>query len=203
MLSKMLLIKKSTVTSQDALHDSSLSLPGQGSAGCSDLLECAERVPVARRFDLAAARTGNASVGLDEAIGSGDIIGFRDTMGFRDIIWLSSPPGGGDAPPPNDPSKERDRGVSTKERSKSARPPRFKVILYNDNYTPMEFVVEVLEKLFGKSPSAATQIMLQIHKSGMGIAGVFVLEVAETKSAAVHRLAEERGYPLRTGVEKE
>ena len=196
MLSKMLLIKN-TVTSQDALHDSSLSLPGQGPAGFSDSLECAERIPVARRFDLAAARTGNASVGLDESIG------LRDIIGFRDIIWLSSPPGGGDAPPPNDPSKERDRGVSTKERSKSARPPRFKVILYNDNYTPMEFVVEVLEKLFGKSPSAATQIMLQIHKTGMGIAGVFVLEVAETKSAAVHRLAEERGYPLRTGVEKE
>lgn len=115
----------------------------------------------------------------------------------------SAPPGGGDAPPPRDPSKERDREVATKERSKSARPPRFKVILYNDNYTPMEFVVQVLEKIFGKSPSAATQIMLQIHRSGMGIAGVFVLEVAETKSAAVHRMAEERGYPLRSGVEKE
>ncbi len=84
-----------------------------------------------------------------------------------------------------------------------ARPSRFKVLLYNDDYTPMEFVVTVLENVFGKGPSAATQIMLQIHRSGLGIAGVFVLEVAETKVATVHRLAEERGYPLRSGVEKE
>ena len=67
----------------------------------------------------------------------------------------------------------------------------------------MEFVVQVLETVFQKSPSAATQIMLQIHRGGMGVAGVFVLEVAETKSATVQRMAEERGYPLRTGVEKE
>jgi ATP-dependent Clp protease adaptor protein ClpS len=124
----------------------------------------------------------------------------------------AGPPGSGagDEPPsgpppkqPVDPSRERDRSVATKERSKSARPPRFKVILYNDNYTPMEFVVQVLEKVFGKSPSAATQIMLQIHRSGMGVGGVYVLEVAETKSATVLRMAEERGYPLRSGVEKE
>jgi len=119
---------------------------------------------------------------------------------------LAGPPGGDDKPAPpdrGDPAKERDRGVATKERSKSARPPRFKVILYNDNYTPMEFVVRILETVFQKSPSAATQIMLQIHRGGMGVAGVYVLEVAETKSATVHRLAEERGYPLRSGVEKE
>jgi ATP-dependent Clp protease adaptor protein ClpS len=116
---------------------------------------------------------------------------------------LSTPPGDRNGKPPSDPSKDRERGVATKERSKAERPPRFKVLLYNDNYTPMEFVVQVLEKIFGKSPSAATQIMLQIHRSGMGVGGVFVLEVAETKSAAVHRLAEERGYPLRSGVEKE
>jgi len=83
------------------------------------------------------------------------------------------------------------------------RPERFKVILYNDDYTPMEFVVAVLEQIFGKGPAQATQIMLQIHKTGLGVAGVFVLEVAETKVAAVHRAAEERGYPLRAGVEKE
>lgn len=109
------------------------------------------------------------------------------------------PPGG----PPVDPSREADRGLATKQRPKVERPPRFKVILYNDDYTPMEFVVQVLEKVFGKSPSAATQIMLQIHRSGMGVGGVYVLEVAETKSATVLRMAEERGYPLRSGVEKE
>jgi len=119
------------------------------------------------------------------------------------LLWRAGPTGGDDAQPPFDPSKERDRGVATKSRSKSARPPRFKVILYNDDYTPMEFVVQVLEKVFGKSPSAAMQIMLQIHRGGMGVAGVYVLEVAETKSATVLRMAEERGYPLRSGVEKE
>jgi ATP-dependent Clp protease adaptor protein ClpS len=117
--------------------------------------------------------------------------------------WCAADPPGGDGPPPFDPEKERDRGVATKKRSKSARPPRFKVILYNDDYTPMEFVVQVLEKVFGKSPSGATQIMLQIHRGGMGVAGVYVLEVAETKSATVQRMAEDRGYPLRCGVEKE
>jgi ATP-dependent Clp protease adaptor protein ClpS len=122
---------------------------------------------------------------------------------WMDFRLAADPPGGSDDPPPFDPSKERDRNVATKQRSKSARPPRFKVILYNDNYTPMEFVVQILEKVFGKSPSAATQIMLQIHRGGMGVAGVYVLEVAETHSATVQRLAEDRGYPLRSGVEKE
>lgn len=129
---------------------------------------------------------------------------------MMEILEMAGPPGGEEPPkpprPPEDPAnptKERDRGVATKERSKTARPPRFKVLLYNDDYTPMEFVVQVLEKIFGKGPSGATQIMLQIHRSGMGVAGVFVLEVAETKSAMVHRMAEERGFPLRSGVEKE
>ena len=116
----------------------------------------------------------------------------------------SAGPSGGDGePPPFDPSKERDRDVATKSRAEPKRPPRFKVILYNDDYTPMEFVVDVLEKVFGKGPSAATQIMLQIHRGGMGVAGVYVLEIAETKAAAVLRMAEKRGYPLRAGVEKE
>lgn len=105
--------------------------------------------------------------------------------------------------PPDDPRREGETGVATRSRSKTARPARFKVLLYNDDYTPMEFVVNVLEQVFGKGPSAATQIMLQIHNSGMGVAGVYVLEVAETKVTRVHRAAEERGYPLRAGVEKE
>ena len=104
-------------------------------------------------------------------------------------------PGGGWA--------EREGAVLTEKRRKVARPPKFKVILYNDDYTPMEFVVAVLEQVFGKGPTEATQLMLQIHRSGMGIAGVYLLEVAETKVATVHRLAEAQGHPLRAGVEKE
>jgi ATP-dependent Clp protease adaptor protein ClpS len=99
--------------------------------------------------------------------------------------------------------RERDGALLTERRRKTARPPKFKVILFNDDYTPMEFVVGVLEQVFGKGPTEATQLMLQIHQSGMGIAGVYVLEVAETKVATVHRLAEQQGFPLRAGVEKE
>ena len=118
-------------------------------------------------------------------------------------------PGGPGGDGPSDPGTpqvgdpRREGGVATATRRKTARPPKFKVLLFNDDYTPMEFVVAILERVFGKSPAAATQIMLQIHRSGLGVAGVYVLEVAETKVALVHRAAEERGYPLRAGVEKE
>ena len=111
-------------------------------------------------------------------------------------------PGGGNGPPDSgDP--QREGGVATQTRRKISRPERFKVLLYNDDYTPMEFVVRILESIFGKGPSAATQIMLQIHNTGLGVAGVYTLEVAETKVAVVHGAAEQRGYPLRAGVEKE
>jgi ATP-dependent Clp protease adaptor protein ClpS len=108
----------------------------------------------------------------------------------------NSPAGPVDAP-------LREREVATRTRPKLERPQRFKVLLFNDDYTPMEFVVNVLEQVFRKSPAEATQLMLTIHRSGLGVAGVYVLEVAETKVATVHQLAEERGYPLRAGVEKE
>jgi ATP-dependent Clp protease adaptor protein ClpS len=116
---------------------------------------------------------------------------------------VPSDPGGGDAGGPRTEDPRREGGVATRKRAEAARPPRFKVILYNDDYTPMEFVVSVLEQVFGKGPAQATQIMLQIHKTGLGVAGVYVLEVAETKVATVHHLAEDHGYPLRSGVEKE
>ena len=113
---------------------------------------------------------------------------------------------GGEGAPPRAPRRTDggvDAAVATEVRRKVARPDRYKVLLYNDDFTPMEFVVAILERIFGKSPAAATQIMLQIHRSGLGVAGVYLLEVAETKVVAVHRAAEVRGYPLRAGVEKE
>jgi ATP-dependent Clp protease adaptor protein ClpS len=111
------------------------------------------------------------------------------------------PGDGGGLPGLADPRREG--AVVTETRRKVARPPRYKVLLFNDDYTPMEFVVEILERIFDKSPSAATRIMLEIHNGGLGVAGVYVLEVAETKVAQVHRAAEGQGYPLRAGVEKE
>lgn len=118
---------------------------------------------------------------------------------------MSAPgePGGPKGPERPGDAPVRERGVATQTRPKVVRPPRFKVILYNDDYTPMEFVVALLEQVFSKSPAAATELMLQIHRKGMGIAGVYVQEVAETKVATVHQLAEQRGYPLRAGMEKE
>ena len=113
---------------------------------------------------------------------------------------MPNEPGG---PPAGPGVPEREGGLATQTRRKVARPERFKVLLYNDDYTPMEFVVRILENIFGKGPSAATQIMLQIHNTGLGVAGVYVLEVAETKVARVHGEAEKLGYPLRSGVEKE
>lgn len=112
-----------------------------------------------------------------------------------------SGPGAPKPPAPADPRREGD--VATKTRPRVTRPPRYKVLLYNDDYTPMEFVVAILEQIFGKGPTEATTIMLAIHNSGLGVAGVYVLDVAETKVAHVHRAAEERGYPLRAGIEKE
>ena len=97
----------------------------------------------------------------------------------------------------------RERGVAEKTRPKVERPPRFKVVLYNDDYTPMVFVVGVLEIVFQKSPAESNALMLRIHRSGSGIAGVYPLEIAETKVTTVHRMAEDRGYPLRAGVEPE
>jgi len=97
---------------------------------------------------------------------------------------------------------DRERGVETLTRPRVTRPKRYKVILYNDDYTTMEFVVQILEGIFGKTPSEATQIMLQVHRTGRGVAGVYVLEVAETKVTEVHRTAEARGFPLRAGIEE-
>jgi ATP-dependent Clp protease adaptor protein ClpS len=115
---------------------------------------------------------------------------------------MAPPP---DAPKePGDPRRQRrpERGVGVRERERVAKPPRFKVVLYNDDFTPMEFVVALLESVFQMSPARATQVMLHVHRNGSGVAGIYVLEVAETKVATVHRLAEERGYPLRAGVEE-
>ncbi len=124
------------------------------------------------------------------------------------MVHAANPPGGDDESPrdpvgPDSPERRHEGGVATRTRTRAKRPERFKVLLHNDDFTPMEFVVSILEKIFGKSPAAATQIMLQIHRGGLGVAGVYVREVAETKVVTVHNLAEERGYPLRAGVEKE
>ncbi len=81
-------------------------------------------------------------------------------------------------------------------------PAMFKVLLLNDDYTTMEFVVEVLMQIFAKTLEAATEIMLNVHQKGIGVCGVYPLEIAETKVEAVHSLAKERGFPLRCTLEE-
>jgi len=82
-------------------------------------------------------------------------------------------------------------------------PPIYKVLLHNDDYTTMEFVVEVLMHVFNKPIPDATRIMLNVHKQGVGICGYYPFEVAETKVDTVHLLAREQGFPLKCSMEKE
>ncbi|MEM7443625.1 MAG: ATP-dependent Clp protease adapter ClpS [Pseudomonadota bacterium] len=95
-----------------------------------------------------------------------------------------------------------DTGVITEEKVKTQKPAMYKVLMLNDDYTPMEFVVHVLERFFAKSREEATQIMLHVHRKGVGICGVFTFEVAETKVTQVMDLAKRHQHPLQCVLEK-
>lgn len=82
-------------------------------------------------------------------------------------------------------------------------PPRYRVLLHNDDYTTMEFVVDILVTIFKKSPAEASAIMLTVHEEGLGSCGVYTAEVAETKVAQVHDRARKAGFPLRCSMEEE
>lgn len=96
-----------------------------------------------------------------------------------------------------------DPGVALKTRPKTARPPMYKVMLLNDDYTPMEFVVHVLERFFSMTHAEAFEIMLTVHKKGLAVVGVFSHEVAETKVAQVMDSARQNQHPLQCTLEKE
>ncbi len=98
---------------------------------------------------------------------------------------------------------KREGGVLEKTRQQTKRPELYRVILHNDDYTSMEFVVAVLESIFTKSPAEAYRVMMHVHQAGIGVAGVYTHEVAETKVAEVRDLAKEAGYPLRASLEEE
>ncbi|MBN1349188.1 ATP-dependent Clp protease adapter ClpS [candidate division KSB1 bacterium] len=97
---------------------------------------------------------------------------------------------------------EYQEGVTTRSEKKLIEPSMYKVILHNDHYTTMDFVVLVLENVFFKSPVEATQIMLNVHKRGFGVCGIYTFEVAEVKVAMVHALAEKHEFPLKCTMEK-
>ncbi len=96
-----------------------------------------------------------------------------------------------------------DTSILTKTKTNSARPPLYKVMLLNDDYTPMEFVVHVLERFFGLNHAQSFEIMLTVHKKGLAVVGVFSYEIAETKVAQVMDFARRHQHPLQCTMEKE
>jgi ATP-dependent Clp protease adaptor protein ClpS len=94
-------------------------------------------------------------------------------------------------------------GVALQTRTRTKKPAMYKVLMLNDDYTPMEFVVHVLERIFGKSRTEANTIMMHVHRRGVGVCGVFTYEVAETKVNQVTEFARRNQHPLRCTLEKE
>jgi ATP-dependent Clp protease adaptor protein ClpS len=86
-------------------------------------------------------------------------------------------------------------------RPKVKEPPRFAVLLHNDDYTTMEFVIEILKRFFHKKEDEAAQITLRVHQEGKGVAGIYHLEIAETKVVQVHEYARSKGFPLKCSIE--
>lgn len=98
---------------------------------------------------------------------------------------------------------ERQNGLLLKPRPKTRKPNMYKVLILNDDYTPMEFVVHILERFFNKNRQEATDIMLHVHRRGVGICGIFTHEIAETKVAQVLDFARANEQPLQCTMEKE
>lgn len=120
----------------------------------------------------------------------------NDTDHLWSRVTMSGDAGRGD--------DEGPRGaVVTRTRTETKRPSMYKVLLLNDDYTPMEFVVHVLERFFNKSREEATRIMLHVHHTGVGVCGVYTFEVAETKVAQVVEFARRHEHPLQCTMEKE
>lgn len=97
-------------------------------------------------------------------------------------------------------SKTRPRSSS---KVREDHPPMYKVLLHNDDYTTMEFVVDILVSVFGKSLEKANQIMLNVHNKGKAVCGIYPRQIAETKVETVHDLASQKGFPLKSTMEKE
>jgi ATP-dependent Clp protease adaptor protein ClpS len=148
---------------------------------------------------------------------------------FRSVVWTMSslrsaceqplhggrlggpgePPGGPPAQPPgrgNDNGNGEGEGRSgalTPTRTRTKKPSMYKVLMLNDDYTPMEFVVDVLQHIFQKNREEATQIMLHVHQKGVGICGVYTYEIAETKVTQTVDYARKNQHPLQCTLEKE
>ena len=107
------------------------------------------------------------------------------------------------AEPPRPPGEQGERGLAVAEAEPAVKvPPLYRVLLINDDYTPMEFVVEILERFFGMDRTAATRVMLEVHMRGKGICGVFTFEIAETKVSQVTSYSREHQHPLLCTLEE-
>jgi ATP-dependent Clp protease adaptor protein ClpS len=102
-----------------------------------------------------------------------------------------------------DSDRRSDGEILERTKQEVREPTLYKVLLHNDDYTTMDFVVEVLETIFLKSPAEAFRIMIQVHTRGRGLCGLYPYDIAETKVATVHELARTNGFPLRASLEEE
>jgi len=98
---------------------------------------------------------------------------------------------------------EMEQESTTRTRDDVQEPSMFKVLLHNDDYTSMEFVVQILIAVFRKTAGEATRIMLNVHRKGIGLCGIYPFDIAETKVATVHRVARDNGFPLKCTMEED
>ncbi len=99
--------------------------------------------------------------------------------------------------------EEEESGVAILDRPAIKKPKRYKVLIHNDDYTTMEFVIDILTQVFLKSETEAKDVMVKVHMEGIGVCGIYTFEVAETKLAKVVQMAKENGHPLRCSLEQE
>jgi ATP-dependent Clp protease adaptor protein ClpS len=106
-----------------------------------------------------------------------------------------------DKKPPPQRDNDKQTGLVLEERTRTKKPPMYKVLLHNDDYTTRDFVVWILQSVFHKNESDATVIMMHVHNNGVGVAGVYTFEVAETKVTKTMRLAKAQDFPLQLSIE--
>jgi ATP-dependent Clp protease adaptor protein ClpS len=121
----------------------------------------------------------------------------------RDFHLMADQDGTPDKDNGGDGGADRQTGIALKTRPKTKKPSMYKVLLLNDDYTPMEFVVHILERFFNKNKQEATDIMLHVHRRGVGVCGVFTYEVAETKVTQVMEFARAHEQPLQCTMERD
>tara|TARA_B100001564_G_scaffold202996_1_gene170761 strand:- start:154 stop:555 length:402 start_codon:yes stop_codon:yes gene_type:complete len=129
-----------------------------------------------------------------------DVFKHKNTLKYFKTYYLLIMPGEDQNNDNN--NQDFQRGVLLDTKPKTKKPSMYNVLLLNDDYTPMEFVVMVLEKIFNKKQEEATQIMLHVHKNGVGVCGTFTYEVAESKCKSVMDMAKKNEHPLQCTMEK-